>query len=102
MLRRPLDRHPGADFLLVLQDPSGSLTGAVHQGRVLDADQAEALRRAHPWELSGGAGGRGDRSGRTNPVEAQLGTSNGFKDGPGVAALRQVPGQEHLPKRSGS
>ena len=54
MLRLPLDRHPGADFLLVLQDPAGGVTGAVHQGRVLDAAQAAALRQAHPWEPSGG------------------------------------------------
>ena len=54
MLRRPLDRHPGADFLLVLQDPAGGVTGAVHQGRVPGPAEAVALRQAHPWEPSGG------------------------------------------------
>jgi hypothetical protein len=54
MLRRPLDRHPGADFLLVLKDPSGGITGAVHQGRVLDEPQAVALQSAHLWQPSGG------------------------------------------------
>lgn len=54
MLKRPLDRDPGADFLLVLHNPTGSITGAVHQGRVLDATEAEALRQAHPRERSGG------------------------------------------------
>jgi hypothetical protein len=53
MLRRPLARHPGVDFLLVLQDPSGAVTAAFHQGRLLDAAQAVVLQSAHPWEPSG-------------------------------------------------
>ena len=54
MLKRPLDRHPGADFQLVLKGPEGAVTCGFHQGRQLDAAQAVALRQAHPWEPSGG------------------------------------------------
>lgn len=53
MLRRPLDRFPGVEFVLMLQSPTGETTGAVHRGCLLDAAQAEALRRAHAWQPSG-------------------------------------------------
>jgi len=55
MLRRPLARYPGVDFLLVLQDPPGTAINATfHQGRRLDAAQAVALQSAHRWEPSRG------------------------------------------------
>ncbi len=59
MLMRPLPRYPGADYLLLLSDPTGTVTCASHHGRQLDARQAQAqaqaLRHAHPWEPSGRA-----------------------------------------------
>jgi hypothetical protein len=54
MLRRPLDRFPGVELVLVLQSPTGEITGAVHRGCLLDAAQTEALQRAHAWQPSGG------------------------------------------------
>jgi hypothetical protein len=54
MLSRPLDRHPGTDYLLVLHNPAGAITAAFHQGRRLDADQTKDLLDQHPWEPSGG------------------------------------------------
>jgi hypothetical protein len=53
MLRRSVDRFPGVEFVLVLQSPDGEITGGIHKGNVLDAAQAEALRRAHAWQPSG-------------------------------------------------
>jgi hypothetical protein len=53
LLSRPLDRHPGADWCLLLQGPDGAITGGFHQGRQLDAAQAVALQRAHRWQEAG-------------------------------------------------
>jgi hypothetical protein len=54
LLSRPLERHPGTDWALLLQGPDGAITGGFHQGCRLDAAQAVALQLAHRWEATGG------------------------------------------------
>jgi hypothetical protein len=56
LLSRPLERHPGTDWALLLQGPDGAITGGFHQGRRLDAAQALALQRAHRWQEAGAVG----------------------------------------------
>lgn len=53
LLTRHLERHPHADWALLLQGPDGAITGGFHQGRQLDAAQAVALKQAHRWKPSG-------------------------------------------------
>jgi hypothetical protein len=53
LLSRPLNRHPGTDWCLLLQGPDGAITGGFHQGRQLDAAQAVALQSAHRWQEAG-------------------------------------------------
>jgi hypothetical protein len=53
LLSRTLDRHPGADWCLLLRGPDGAITGGFHQGRQLDAAQAVALQQTHKWQEAG-------------------------------------------------